>query len=343
MNSKIEIVDCKSICKDKIYDYAAKHSDSFAFHHPAWDQVLEDVFSVEVSSLAAICDSGNVIGCLPLYSSRSRVLGSHVAAADGGPIGDNEQIRQALADKALDIALQKKVKFLNLKCDVAFGDIKSVEMPCVWPYKELNYDIDELYKTLHKKTRWMIRKGEQNNVEVVKTNGGLRSFYRVFSRRMRDLGTPVVPYTMFESMQKCFGSDMSFYYLHKGEECLGGMVCIRLGETLYSMQAATDMAYKDIFPNYVLYWAVIRSAAIEGLKYFHLGRSPLGSGTMKFKRKWTKEAYERTYLVHLLSGKTSDFGKIHSQESLSQRIWKKLPLAVANQLGPQLRKQLPFL
>lgn len=323
--------------------YANGHPDATVMHHPAWRAVLREAFSVEDRFLVAEDGDGRIVGVLPAYFSRSPVWGPHLAALDGGPLADDTGIAAALGAHALQAAREKGACFINLKNDMALEDLPSTKMECVWPYLPLADGPEAILASLHKKTRWTIRQGPRNGLSVEEAPDGIDEFYAVFSRRMKELGTPVVPYAMFTSMRRNFGSDMRLFLVRQGARCLGGMVCIRHGGDWHSLQAATDMGSKNLFPNYTLYWSVIEHACADGAGRFHFGRSAPNSGTAQFKHKWTRESLATTYRVHKLTSKCPDFGKIHSKNTLSQRLWMKMPVGLTNIVGPLIRRRLPFL
>ena len=80
-----------------------------------------------------------------------------------------------------------------------------------------------------------------------------------------------------------------------------------------------------------------------GYRTFDFGRSTPNEGTYHFKKQWgaveAPFAWEYAFpsLQHLPSGTTS--GKV----VFATRMWKQLPLSVANALGPAIARSCAFL
>jgi hypothetical protein len=92
----------------------------------------------------------------------------------------------------------------------------------------------------------------------------------------------------------------------------------------------------------LLYWTILRKAIEDGYKIFDFGRSTIDSGTFHFKKQWG--AAERPLYWHywLRQGKivprlTPDNPKYR----LAIKIWRHLPIRIANAIGPKIAKNLP--
>jgi hypothetical protein len=91
-----------------------------------------------------------------------------------------------------------------------------------------------------------------------------------------------------------------------------------------------------------MYWELMRHAARAGFKVFDFGRSRVGSGSYDFKRHWGFEPTPLPYQYVLFGGQaTPRLDPSNSRFQLAARIWRRLPLAVTNQLGPVLTRYIP--
>ena len=82
-------------------------------------------------------------------------------------------------------------------------------------------------------------------------------------------------------------------------------------------------------------------AAREGLSRFNFGRCTPGSATHRFKSQWG--AVDEPLFWY--QGRTTRIAGTPSADSakfrLATKLWKRLPLPLANVLGPQLVRYIP--
>ena len=103
---------------------------------------------------------------------------------------------------------------------------------------------------------------------------------------------------------------------------------------------------KTEFANYLLYWHVIRDASNCGAPLLDLGRSTPDSNVHLFKRKWggiDVPVFYHFYPAPSATMRDPGLQKLKEGTGSAQRIWSRLPLVLCNQLGPLIRKQLPFI
>ena len=93
--------------------------------------------------------------------------------------------------------------------------------------------------------------------------------------------------------------------------------------------------------NDFLYWEVMRRAVLRGYRRFDFGRSKAGTGAFAFKKNWGFEPQWLEYEYHFLPGQTMpDKNPLNPKYALFIAAWKKLPLPVANFIGPWLIRGL---
>jgi peptidoglycan/LPS O-acetylase OafA/YrhL len=93
----------------------------------------------------------------------------------------------------------------------------------------------------------------------------------------------------------------------------------------------------------LLYWQMLEHSVQQGARTFDFGRSSPGSGTHQFKRQWG--ATERPlHWEYVLLTRTSapDQGPQNPRFSLLIESWKRLPVWVANRLGPGIVRNIPL-
>jgi predicted N-acyltransferase len=171
----------------------------------------------------------------------------------------------------------------------------------------------------------------------------LDAFYRVFSRGMRDLGTPVLPRAFFEHIVAELGDrvELAVVYLDDVPVAAGcGFVWRDEFEITW---AASLREYNRMAPNMLLYWSLMERMIERGMQVFNFGRCTPGGGTHRFKKQWG-DAYD----VPLPWAQWSPTGVAATPNAegrplfrYATQAWSRLPLAVANLLGPPLARNLP--
>jgi lipid II:glycine glycyltransferase (peptidoglycan interpeptide bridge formation enzyme) len=102
---------------------------------------------------------------------------------------------------------------------------------------------------------------------------------------------------------------------------------------------------KDVNPlsiNMYLYWESLKYAIAQGCTTFDFGRSTVDSGTYRFKKQWGAQPQQLYW--HYWLGSKREMPKLNpSNPKYKQfiRLWKKLPLVIANRLGPMIVRNLP--
>ena len=92
--------------------------------------------------------------------------------------------------------------------------------------------------------------------------------------------------------------------------------------------------------NDIMYWEVMKRAADRGCRVFDFGRSKAGTGAYSFKKNWGFNPTPLNYEFKLRVGDTiPDVNPLNPKYRLMIETWKRLPLPVANLLGPMLVKE----
>jgi hypothetical protein len=106
--------------------------------------------------------------------------------------------------------------------------------------------------------------------------------------------------------------------------------------------ASSLIEFRDACPNHILYWEAIKKACKDGFKRFDFGRSSRESGPWRFKKQWgvREMPLHWEYVINKdesISGLTTS----NPRFSLAIAAWKRLPLPVANFLGPRIVRCIP--
>ncbi len=314
------------------------------FHLAAWSGVMARVYGHATFYLLARDDSGAVAGVLPLVLLKSSLFGRFLVSMPfvnyGGPLGSVAAV-QALAAEAVRLADKEQVKLLELRSRAAL----SLDLPVSHRKLTVVLDLpagkpDALFKSFDSKLRSQVRRPQKEGVAVRFGHDQLDAFYGVFAEHMRDLGTPVQPRRLFTALADAFGEDFWVGAAWLGDKPVAAGCGFRWGSEYEMTWASSLHAYSRISPNMALYWAFMERACNEGLTLFNFGRCSEGAGTHRFKRQWGSRD-EPLWWYHHGVGAAHTPSPDDGAFAWGPRLWKRLPLPLANLLGPPIVSGIP--
>ncbi len=325
--------------------YVASHRDATAYHLWAWRTIFHEAFGHSSHYLVAR-RHGRVVGGLPIVAFRSRLFGDFGVSLPfvnyGGVVVDDTQAAAALVDEAVRWARRERLSHVELR------HLLPRAMP--WPAKRhkvamwlpIGPDETAAWARLDRKVRNQVRKAEKAGLRT--EIGGLElvnAFYQVFSTNMRDLGTPVYGRTFFETVMRSLPDSTRVFVVWLDQTPIAAAVTIRWRGTVEVPWASSLRAHNDKAPNMLLYWTMLKAAMAQGAERFDFGRSTPDEGTFHFKRQWGATPHPLVWEYAGLDGGLPDQSPRNPKFKLAIAIWQRLPLAVANRLGPVVVRNIP--
>jgi FemAB-related protein (PEP-CTERM system-associated) len=316
------------------------------YHLAPFRSFVEDV-SGNRSEYLAVRDHGRLVGVLPLVELRSRLFGHYFVSLPYfnhcGVLADSDEIRHFLADGAVQAARNRGASHVELR----HLDGSTIDWPVKSTKDELFLDLpgtpDALMASFRSKLRSQIRRPEKEGV-TARIGGGelLDAFYAVFSRNMRDLGTPVYARRFFAEFMARFGGLARIAVCEwRGQSVAAGIV-IGWRDTLEIPWASSLREFNHVSPNMLLYWTVLSYAIGAGYRRFDFGRSTRGGGTWNFKAQWGARPVPLNWYYYVDGGgELPELNPDNPKYRLAINIWRRLPLAIANRVGPYLVRNLP--
>ena len=316
------------------------------FHLWGWKSVLERTHGHECVYVAARGPNGGLEGVLPLVRVRSHLFGHYLVSMPyvnyGGPLGSLDAVR-ALAAEAVRIAERDGVKLLELRSREPLPLDLPVSHRKITVVLDLPAgDAEAAFKAFPAKLRSQVRRPAKEGVVVRFGRDQVAPFFAVFSRHMRDLGTPTQPRRLFEAIAEEFGEDAWFGCAYLGEEPIACGAGFRWGSEFEMTWASALAKYNRLSPNMALYWAFIERAVREGVTLFNFGRCTPGGGTHRFKQQWGgRDVPLHWYQRAAGSGEAHTPSPDDGAFSWGPRVWMRLPLSVATALGPRIVRGIP--
>jgi serine/alanine adding enzyme len=329
------------------WDAVAREHPGFThFHRFGWKEVMAGVFGHECLYLGARDAAGTLVAVLPLVRVKSILFGHYLVSMPflnyGGPLGSAEGVA-ALAQAAQAEARSSGAKLLELRSRVELALPLPVSHRKITVLLDLPETADALMKSFGSKLRSQVRRPQKEGVTVRFGPDQVEPFFRVFSRHMRDLGTPTLPLAWFAAIARRFPEDAWFACAWLGDEPVAGGAGFRWADELEMTWASSLSAHNRIAPNMLLYWAFMERAQNEGIRRFNFGRCTPGSGTHRFKSQWG--GHDQPLYWYQASRAAGEPAATPSPDqgayAWGPRVWKHLPLPLATALGPRIVRWIP--
>ena len=325
--------------------YVKQHSRSTAYHDARWHQLIYDNFGHNPHYLIAR-QSGRIVGVLPLIHIKSALFGSSLISLPyvnySGVLADDAATARQLPAVAQQLSRELGASHVELR-DTGNQNAAATKTHKVSMILPLPTSDEALDRELGSKLRAQVKRASSHGL-IFKFGGEelVSSFYQVFSRNMRDLGTPVYSRRFFSDIIRTFPEKTSIAVVYQGEKPLAAGFLIAHNDKLEIPWASSLREFNHLGANMFLYRSVLAKAIELGHSFFDFGRSSIGASTHKFKRQWG--AQEHQLYWHYWLNDTDELPEVNPQNPKYQlviNIWKRLPVALANFIGPHVAKNLP--
>lgn len=327
-------------------EYVQRHPDATHYHQLSWAKLIRTEFGQTPHYLMAL-QGEQVEGVLPLIRLNSRLFGHYMVSMPylnyGGTLARSATARTRLQQAAKALGGELGVSHIEFREQAPDEAGMPVRTDKVSMLLELPASIDDLGKAIGSKRRSQVRRPLRENPEI-KVGGAelVPLFYEVFARNMRDLGTPVYARSFYERMATTFPDDVKIVAITVGGKPAAAAFLIGYREQLEIPWASTVRDFNRISINMLLYWEVLRFAIDAGYRRFDFGRSTVDAGTYRFKRQWGAEPKQLYWHYWLRDGgEPPKMNPDNPKYARAISIWQKLPIPVANFLGPRIIRNLP--
>lgn len=334
---------------EKAWDEYVLKSDSSTFYHQiGWKNVIEKTYGHKPYYLIAL-EEGEIRGILPLFLMKSIFFGKKLVSVPfapyGGVCGDNEVISGALIKEAKRITERLGADYLELRHLCENGKELVTNEAYVTLILELEEDPEVIWKRFNNKMRNAIRKGIKSNLKVTIEDGNeeiVKRFYQVYTKNMRDLGTPPHSLIFFKNTSLEFFKKTKIAIVQHEEKDIAVLFLLYFNDIIISGWAASDRNYLKLNPNNIMYWETIKSGCEDRYRYFDFGRSITDQGTFRFKKPWGAEPKTLNY-QYFLNKKCEmpDISTSNPNRQSFAKVWKKLPVPLTKIMGSKLRRNFP--
>ncbi|SFP11641.1 FemAB family XrtA/PEP-CTERM system-associated protein [Qipengyuania nanhaisediminis] len=316
------------------------------FQRPTWLAAIEA--GTGQTALGLVAERGGVMcGWLPLSDVHSplfgRALVSSGFAVGGGPLFADERVLEALLASAAELAMRNSVPTIELRSSEAVEGWDRIEGRHAGFVGKLASDDDAQLLAIPRKARAEVRKGLANDLEVTvgRSEQNLEAHYRCYSESVRNLGTPVFPRSLFAAVIKAFGDDADILTVSHEGRPISSVLSLYHDGAVMPYWGGGRWEARSLRANERMYYELMCHARRKGMERFDFGRSKTGSGPFAFKKNWGFEPEPLTYRRWSAPGvEARNIDPTDEGYSAKIELWKKLPLPVANLIGPWIARGL---
>lgn len=315
------------------------------FHLSGWRRVIEEGFGHATHFTFAEQD-GAVVGVLPLARMKTWLFGDALISTPfcvyGGPVAATPEAATALTGHAQD---------LMRRLDVPSLEFRHLHAPDLgWPERGALYTTFRKPMTgkaeadmaaIPRKQRAMVRKGIQNGLTSISDHDTDR-LHAIYAQSVHNLGTPVFPRRYFRLLGEVFRAESDVLTVLHGGQPIAAVLNFHFREEVLPYYGGGTRAARALAGNDFMYWEVMRRAGAErGARIFDFGRSKLGTGAYAFKQHWGFTPQPLHYAYQLRPGaRLAEHNPNNPKYKLMISAWRRLPLRLANLLGPPIVRGL---
>ena len=324
--------------------FVARCPSATFFHLSGWKQVIEEVFRHRTHFLYAEQDE-RIIGVLPLAHVKSLLFSDALVslpfAVYGGVVADDNVAATALEEEAQAVARRIGVDHLELRNVAARHPEWPTQELYVTFRKKILPGAEANLLAIPRRQRAMVRKGVNNELRS-ELDATPDRFFALYADNVRRHGTPALPKGYFEALQRVFGANCEVLtVIDPDGRPVSSVLSFYFRDEVLPYYAGDDVTARELAANDFKYWELMRRACERGLGVFDYGRSKRGSGSFAFKKNWGFEPQPLHYEYRLYRGDA-----IPQNNPMNPRyraliaLWRRLPLPVANFIGPRLARSL---
>lgn len=322
------------------------HPDGSFFHLATWRRVIERVFGHATHYLYTQRD-GAIVGVLPLARVKSLLFGHSLTSLPfcvyGGPLAIDAEALSALTSAAADLMRRVAAPVMEFRFRAAGIELPSADERWltrsdlyVTFRKPFTEDDGTNLKAIPRKQRAMVRKGIDRGLSSVIDTRADR-LHAIYAESVRNLGTPVFARRYFQVLLDAFGPNVDIVTVFDGETAIASVLSFYFRDEALPYYGGSRAIARECYGNDFMYWDVMRRAALRGYRLFDFGRSKVGTGSYAFKKNWGFLGEPLHYRFCLAEGATiPDTNPLNPKYRLFIAAWKRLPIPVANLIGPHI-------
>ena len=314
------------------------------FHRAAWAKVIESEFRFR-TFYSYVTRDGAITGVLPLCQVKTLLFGNTLTSSPfcvyGGPLAADPESAAALTEFAASLLSRTGADAVEFRHREAV-ESDWLERPDLYVTfrKPIVGNHDQNMKAIPRKQRAMVRKGIQNGLTSVIDQDPMR-LHGIYAESVRNLGTPVFARRYFSKLMRTFYDCADIVSILHGDKAVASVMNFYFRDEVLPYYGGGTSDARQVAGNDFMYWEVMRRGADRGFRLFDFGRSKMGTGAYAFKHNWGFVPDKMHYRYKLAPGATiPDHNPLNPKYAMFIAVWKRLPIQVANLIGPPIVRGL---
>ncbi len=314
------------------------------FHLSGWKTAIEQAFRHSCPYFV-VRQNRDIVGVMPLSQVKSLLFGHHLSstafAVYGGPLALNEDAAAALSRAAVAMADSLNVDFLEIRSiECSQSDWETRTDAHATFRKSIAGNPEDLLKAIPRKQRAVVRKALERALWI-ELDDGIDRFYPLYAESVRNLGTPVFAKGWFAALKQVFGSACEIAIVMTEDGPVASLMSFYFRDEVLPYYAGGAPVARRLGAHDFMYYDLMCRAVERGCTSFDFGRSKTGSGPYAFKKNFGFEPQPLAYEYYLpKGGALPDISPNNPKFRWMTSLWSKLPLPVANFVGPMVSRGL---
>jgi FemAB-related protein (PEP-CTERM system-associated) len=317
--------------------------DATFFHRAGWQAVIERAFGHKTWFIYAE-SNGEITGVVALAEIKSKLFGHSLVSLPfcvyGGIAATSEAARQALDRAVQELATQLNVGHLEYRnLEPQHTDWITKHLYVTFR-KQMFADPEQNMLAIPKKQRAMVRKGIKAGLQST-IDSNVDRFFDAYADSVHRLGTPVFAKKYFRLLKEVFADDCELMTITLNGRTVSSVLSFYFRDEVLPYYGGGTAEAREVAGNDFMYWELMRRSCERGYRIFDFGRSKIGTGAFDFKKNWgfAPQPLHYEYQLHR-SRALPDNNPLNPKYQLFIKMWQRLPLAVANAVGPHIVKDL---
>lgn len=256
---------------------------------PEWAKVKT---SWKNETVLALDENKKIVGSLSIHIRKIPVFGN-IMYSPRGPVCDihNVKVLKDLTDGAKELAKKYNAFVLKIEPDILSSDsefrniVSSLDYKIkddaknfkeeIQPRYVFRLDIkgkteDEIFKAFHEKTRYNVRLATKKGVQVrIGSKDDLKDFHKIMIETGSRDGFIIRSLEYFEKMyDEMAPKHMQIYMAYYQDKPVAGTLEMHYGNKTWYLYGASSNEYRNVMPNYLLQWEMIKDALKRGSDIF---------------------------------------------------------------------------
>ena len=326
-------------------EFVMSNPASIAWQSYGWSDVVRKHYGLDFFPVA-VFDGPRISGILPLYHmkgmGRKNELISVPYAVAGGLLAEDPKVRAMLLDKAIRMSGEYggcRITLKQYKIKVE-GDLR-IDDNYYNRELSLSKDVGEVWKRITEQNREKVTDALKLGAVLDYPSADSSTFHKFLVLHHHRRGVPCVGKRWIDDLLAF--QMYSIALLKVGGNIVAATMVKEFKDTIsFPFTCLADSAGPVALPAYALYWKLIEHFAEMGKAIFHSGRIPTTDETEPHRLGWggTKHQYFIQYHPNTAT-KTEYATRRGRKRALFEEGWKRLPLGLADFLGPRVVKHFP--